>query len=735
MLLFFLLSYTIVDVDVDAKWTDDQLIIETSGFTAGSTFKNEQLTEAINNLSKLRLFNFIAIDTSIVGDGIFVKIIVEEAPFLKDLPEFIGNRKIKDRDLNKVVGFRAGQILNDKTIFDARNNILELYDEKHFYDTRVRDSIAIDTLHKARMFFIIDEGSQPRIDKIIINGNNSLSDKKIKGKMDTKEIGFLRSGKLTEEKLAEDIEKIAAFYKENGFLDVAVEQPVIDVIGDRFTITINLVENKKYYVGDIAFNGNTLFPDRYLTNMIRLESGGVYNLAKSEESLQNMYSIYADEGYIYGSIVPIENVRDSIIDIEYVFNESSPANIERVLITGNFRTREKVIRRELFTIPGERYRRAGVVRSQREIFNLGFFEDVQVLPGTPDDSGNIDLIFNVKEKEGVGTFGGGVSYSAQDRLTGYIEVSHPNIFGRGQRIHTKFELGGRLTNFQVGFVEPWFLDTRTSAGIDLYYVNRNWDYYNKRDLGLSTNFSFPFYLDYTRFNYNFRVERTQVLDISRTYEPPETGYSLYDDTIPKWTVANAFTITRDARDYIFNASSGSYMSLSAELANKVLFANVDYSRYMFDARAYFPLFWKVVLMTRMKAGIVTSRDGDDEVPIYKRFYAGGIGPDGVRGYPDRSLSPRDETGRAIGGNALWVNNIELKVKFSQSLAFLVFYDLGNTFPSYRDMNLHDLYRGAGMGIRVEVPMMGVIGFDFGYGFDRERPGFEPHFQINPFGMF
>jgi outer membrane protein insertion porin family len=735
MLLFFLLSYTIVDVDVDAKWTDDQLVIEASGLTAGSQFEAGQLTEAINNLAKLRLFNFIAIDTSIVGDGIFLKIIVEEAPFLKGLPEFIGNKKIKDRDLNKAIEFRSGQILNDRVIFEARNKILELYREKHFYGTQVQDSIAIDTLHKAELFFMIDEGLQPRVGKILINGNDSFSDKKIKGEMDTKEIGFLRSGRLTEAVLAEDIDKIAAFYKKNGFLDVVVEEPVIEVTGDRFTITIDLVENKKYYVGDITFSGNTVFPDEYLVKVVRMESGGVYNLAKSEESMQNMYTIYADEGYIYGSIVPVENVRDSIIDIEYVFNESSPANINRVLITGNFRTREKVIRRELFTVPGERYRRVNVVRSQREIFNLGFFEDVQVMPGTPDDSGNIDIIYNVKEKEGVGTFGGGISYSAQDRLTGYIEVSHPNIFGRGQRIYTKFELGGRLTNFQIGFLEPWFLDTRTSAGFDVYYVNRNWDYYNKRDLGLSTKFSLPFYLDYTRFSYNFRVERTEVLDIARTYEPPETGYSLYDDTIPRWTVANAFTITRDARDYIFNASSGSYISLGTELANKVLFANVDYSRYTLDARAYFPLFWKVVLMTRLKTGLVTSRDGDDEVPIYKRFYAGGIGPDGVRGYADRSLTPRDETGRAIGGNALWVNNIELKVKFSQSLAFIAFYDMGNSFPSYRDMNLHDMYRGAGVGIRVEVPMMGVIGFDFGYGFDRDQPGFEPHFQINPFGMF
>ena len=136
-------------------------------------------------------------------------------------------------------------------------------------------------------------------------------------------------------------------------------------------------------------------------------------------------------------------------------------------------------------------------------------------------------------------------------------------------------------------------------------------------------------------------------------------------------------------------------------------------------------------MGRMKAGIVTSID---EVPLYKRFYAGGVGENGVRGYSDRSLTPELE-GRAVGGDAILINNIELKMKLSQGLAFLLFYDAGNAFPSYKDINLHNMYRGIGAGIRLEIPMMGVLGFDIGYGLDREQPGFEPHFQINPFGMF
>jgi outer membrane protein insertion porin family len=482
----------------------------------------------------------------------------------------------------------------------------------------------------------------------------------------------------------------------------------------------------------VRFEGNEVFGTERLREMMAYTPGKVYNMSAIQETDMNFGAAYGDEGYIYCNIVRDEQVRDdSIIDIVYEIHESEPANINRVIITGNYSTHEKVIRREIVSLPGERFRRSDIIRSAREIFNLGFFDNVEPNYGNPDENGNIDLVYHVTEKEGVATVGAGIAYSAQDRLTGYFELSHPNLFGRGQRLYTKFEIGGRLTNIQLGFTEPWLFDRRVSAGGDIYYTNRDWDFYTKRDIGLAGRLSLPFYLDYSQFAYTFRVERTEILDISSSYVEPETGYSLYEDTVPKWTISNSFAIVRDSRDFIFNPSSGTYLSLRAEIAKKFLFANIDYNRFTFEARTYYPIFWKFVLMLRTKAGIVTSID---EVPLYKRFYAGGIGDDGVRGYPDRSLSPIQD-GRRIGGNAILINNLELKLKLSQSLAFLLFADVGNAFETYRDVNLHGLYRGAGAGIRIEIPMMGVLGFDLGYGFDSDTPGFEPHFQINPFGMF
>ncbi|MGQ9534228.1 MAG: outer membrane protein assembly factor BamA [bacterium] len=730
MIIFIIFTYTIANVTTDAQYTDKELIIQTSGLKIGEQFKESAIKQAINNLYRLRLFNNIVIDTSIVADGIFINISVDEAPFLSSSPQIIGNKKFKKGDLLKKIELKEGNVLTKKAIFDARIKIIDLYTEKNYYNTTVIDSIVPDTLNRVKLYFIINEGSPLRISRINIEGNHALTDGSIKRKMQNREKGFLRAGKLDRAKLKEDIERIKNFYRENGFLDAVVPEPEIDVSNNRLTITIKVAENQRYYVGNIKFSGNKLFSNAQLEKNLKITTNDIFNLTKAQNSLQKFYEIYADEGYIYCSIVPVETIRDSFIDIEYQITESRPANINRVNIAGNYRTREKVIRREIVTLPGTRFRRSQVIRSMREIFNLGFFEDITPETGTPDDSGNIDLIYRVKEKEGIGSIGAGMAYSAQDKLTGYVELSHPNIFGRGQRVYTKFEIGGRLTNVQFGFTEPWLFDTRTSAGFDVYYTNRFWDFYTKRDIGSAANFSFPFFLDYTRFNYTFRVERTQILDIAKEYQPT-TSYDLRNDTIPRWTLANNFGIIRDTRDFIFNPSSGSYISLQSEIAKPWLFANIDYNRFTFETRSYFPVYWKFVLMTRFRAGIVTSTS---EVPYYKRFYAGGTGEDGVRGYPDRSLTPL-ENGKAIGGSALFINNLELKLKLSQSFAVLLFYDMGNAFGSYNEINLYDLKRGAGVGIRVEIPMMGVLGFDLGYGFDRAQPGFEPHFQINPFGMF
>ncbi len=196
ILFYFLLNYTISDVRVNARWTDPNLIIQTSGLKIGERFQESMLSQAIYNLNRLHLFNYIAIDTSIIGDGIFIDINVEEAPFLSGEAEFVGNKNIKTKKLKKKTELKTGMVLTNQAIFTAKTKVAELYGEKNYFNTEIIDSIIPDTLNRARLIFFIKEGTPLRISKIIINGNHSFSDSKIKRKMQNKEKGFLRSGKL-----------------------------------------------------------------------------------------------------------------------------------------------------------------------------------------------------------------------------------------------------------------------------------------------------------------------------------------------------------------------------------------------------------------------------------------------------------------------------------------------------------------------------------------------------------
>ena len=366
------------------------------------------------------------------------------------------------------------------------------------------------------------------------------------------------------------------------------------------------------------------------------------------------------------------------------------------------------------------------MRSQRDIYNLGFFDDVTIDYRRADTTSTIDLIYKVKEKSFFGTVGAGITYSATDKLTGYVELQQPNLFGRGQNANVKLERGSRKTNVQLGFTEPWLFDRPLSAGADVSYYTYTYDYYDKQQIGGGLSFSRPLPLDYTRAYLALRVIDAYVprLSIDSSYRPTDTLFSIYGDTTHKTAFRPSLTFTRDSRDYIYNALSGSSTTYQLDLS----VGDINFQRHIFDMSQYFPLFWKFGIMGRTRLGYITGFTGADRIPIYERFTLGGIGVDGIRGYGDNSIGPKS-SGYVIGGRAEALFSLEYKLRLSRQLSFLAFADAGNAWNSIDQFSLSDLKRGAGVGVRLEIPMLGLMGFDFGYGFDKDNPGWEPHFQI------
>jgi len=719
----------LLDVSVRARATDTALVVRTAGLSRGQLLTpaalRTSLEDAVRRVYGLGLFSQVKAETSRVADGVRLTFVVEEFPRLRSVA-YEGFRRVRKKDLESKVKTREGEILTDKKVFDWQQEILKLYKEKGFLLVKVEHEMSKpDSVGEVILTYKIDEGDPVKIRNIEITGNDHFTDEQIEIKLTNRQKRWYRKANLKEDEFVKDLDRIVDFYKQRGFIDAKVID--YDMKFDRgwASITINVAEGGKYYFGDVTIKGDSVMKEADLRKLIRYRAGEAYNTKLAQATLQDLFSTYSEEGYIYAQVAPVEKVRADTVDIAYEITEGAPAKVRLVSIEGNEQTHDKVIRREISSLPGYTFRRSEIMRSQRDIFNLGFFEDVALDYRRADTTGTIDLIYRVKEKSFFGTVGAGVTYSGSEGVTGYVELQQPNLFGRGQRASIKVEKGGKVGNVALAFTEPWLFDRPISAGVDVAYLTTTYDYYSKQTIGGGFTFSRPLPLDYTR--------GYLILRVSDAYVPPsqiKSGYSptgpfnIYQDTIHKTAFTPTVSFTRDSRDYIYNALTGSSTTYQLDLS----VGDIRFHRHIFDMSQYFPLFWKFGIMGRTRLGYITGFTSADTVPIYERFTPGGTGLDGIRGYGERSIGPKD-AGYVIGGRAEAIFALEYKLRLSRQLSFLAFADAGNTWNSINQFSFSDLKRGAGVGVRLEIPMLGLLGFDFGYGFDKANPGWEPHFQI------
>ncbi len=720
------LSPKILMVRAETEFVDTLLVIKLSGLEPGSFYRAEEIQEAMRRIYKSGRFCEILAETALTKEGVIVQFRTKDNPYLKDF-EFSGNRRIKTKELKERVSAKPGEAISPSKIFTFEQNILQLYKEKGFFLTKVKTlKSEMDSLHRVTLYFQIDEGKKRRVKKIIFTGNENLSERMLKKAMKNKEKRWYRKGWFQEAEFKEDLDRIVNLYKEKGFLEARIVHHEIEEEDQFVNIKIALAEGKKFFFGGMAIEGESLFSEEELKKRLRIKKGQVYNYKKINNALQELYSLYAEEGYIYVVIIPIEEIKEDTVNLQFQIKEGTPARIRLVKIEGNKRTEEKVIRREVVTLPGTRFKRSEVARSQRNVFNLGFFEDVQVdYRKVSEESGEIDLIYQVKEKQSFGTLGGGVSYSKQEGLTGYIEISQPNLLGKGQKVTLKLEKGGRKTNIGFSWNQPYLFDRPLSTGFDVNYLTMTYDFYDKHDQSIGLNSSYPLPLDYLRGYLSLRFGQALIppRSISSRYQPRGV-YSIYSDTILKGFIQPSLSFIRDSRDYIFNPASGSYYRYSFDLS----LGKIRFWRTTFEERIHFPLFWKFSLMFRSRLGWIGKIKSGDAIPLYERFYSGGVGEDGVRGYPDRSLGPVSD-GYPIGGQSILVFNLEYKLKLASYLSFVLFFDYGNAYNSFSEVNLSNLKKGFGPGVRLEIPMLGLVGVDFGYGIDARPKRWEIHFQV------
>ncbi len=676
----------------------------------GDVYIEQNLSNDLRAVYGMGYFEDVRIQAEDVSNGKRIVFQVQEKPTIR-LISFSGNQVFDIEKLQENLDIKTGSILN---IFKVQSNIQRIetmYKEKNYHNVKVTYSIKTLDNNQGDLEFVIDEGEKIKIKEIRFEGNSAFPSKKLKGVMKTDEKGFwswlTSSGELKREDLNQDVELLSSFYHNNGYIQARVGEPIVELTDQWIYITIKIDEGARYRVGNIRVSGDLLASEPELLKLLKLTPGEYYSREVMRNDVLALNDYYADEGYAYADVVPKIDPKtaDMTVDVDYSINRGLQVYFERIQISGNTKTRDKVIRRELQSYEQELFSGKKLKRGVRNLYRLDYFEDIKV--NTVKGSGPDKMVLDIEVKEkptGVFTIGGG--YSSVENVFFVGSVSQRNLFGRGQILQFRGEIGGRTTRYALSFTEPWLFDIPLSAGADLYNQERDYDTYQLDTMGASLRFGYPVW-DFTRAYLTYTLENNDMYDL-------EDDLSEYFRKMEGENITSSLTpsIRYDSRDRVFNPTEGSNHSFSVEYAGGFLGGDIGFTKYIAETGWYFPLFWGTVGFAHAKAGYLEQRD-DELLPPYERFYLGGI--NSLRGFRWQDLSPVDENGDKIGGDKFVQFNLEYIFPLIKDVGLMgvVFYDTGNVYNDDEDIGLDNLRQSAGFGIRWYSPM-GPIRLENGF---------------------
>jgi outer membrane protein insertion porin family len=721
---------------------DSFLVLNSSGLVPGEILTADKLQEAVKKIYAIGIFANVVIKGEKQGNGVKLLIETESFPRLLGI-RYAGNKKVKIKDLKKETTIAEGRIVSPGAVKKNVESLKKLYESKGYLLAKVESAIAPveNQTDKVNLTFNVDEGWKVKVKNIIFAGNHIFKADKLRSKMGTKRKSFFRGGSFESEKYQEDKKKIIDFYKDQGYIDAVITGDSIWYSNDLawMYIRLRLDEGQRYYFGKLTWEGNSVLSNDRISSAYKIKEGQTYNQEKYKNTLEKLYELYQDEGYWYVRIAEHKVPRENYLDISFDIAEGNPAYVKMINIAGNTKTKEKVIRRELRIKPDTIFKRSILTRSLRDVMILNFFKDVQPDLAVRDDN-NIDLTLKIEEKE-TGAFSLGAGYSAQDKLVGTIGLGVPNFLGGGQTVSLDSDFGSQRTTFSLSYYEPWLLDTPTSVALSAYYQQRLYsDWFTEGTRGgsvrLGRRLNWPD--NYFRIYGGYRLEELKYFDYSASYlsDNADNPYSVDKVKWPQVSSVLTLSLERDSRDLAQFATKGAIGSWSGDLAGTFLGGNWNYWKQIFILEYYYTPFWKFTFATKGKWGIMAGiRRGDSDVPFSERFTPGGTDPDGlIRGYSDSRVGPRTASGGYLGGRSEVIYNFELTVPIAEQQFYaLLFADAGNAYLSGDGLR-HNIFtnfdKSVGFGFRVVAPMIGIIGFDFGYPLNGEDKGkIKPHFQI------
>jgi outer membrane protein insertion porin family len=762
---FKILGISVEGNSLDAG-TDQGAIISNTGLRVGEeiSIPGDKVRQAIQRLWALRIFSDVQIlIENKVQEGIYLLIKVEEYPRLRQVT-IRGADDVDEDDVRKKVNVVDGQILTPEDINRIIRSVKKLYEEENHLLAEVTPTTTIEDSSKKNLVTLeldIHEGPSVTIDRIRFAGNAAFSEDELKGEMD--DISektwwqFWSSPDFNKDKYEKDKQRIVSFYRKNGYIDAEITGDSLYYSEDKKKISMLMTvrEGAQYKIRSISWSGNTVYQQEILNERLLCAPGDIYNQEKFEMNLRgnqdqtDVASLYLDNGYLTFALDPeIKRVGTDSLDIIVRVYERNQFRVGKVDIKGNTKTSDFVIRRELFTRPGDFFNRSQIIRSLRQLSQLNYFNPEALRPDyrINEDGETVDLSFEVEEKSS-DNVNASVGYSQAFGVTGALgftinnfSIAEPLSGGAGQIFNFEWQFGegARFRTFSLNFTEPWLYGRPTTLGVSLFDTRQIYTY-DLRQTGVSTRvgrrLNWPD--NYFRADWTFRFQNINVIDNGGNpfiEEGKTTQYSITQ------------TFSRNSTDSPIFPSDGSAVSFSTEISGGPLLpGNVDYHKWLFSADWYTPLFGtnRLVLYTSTTLGYINGFESDSRIPPNEKFYMGGTGVGYIattplRGYEDRSIGPVNNAGQELGGNVLTKQTMEMRFALAINpipIYILAFAEGGNVFADFKHADLMDLKRSYGFGARLLINPLGLIGFDYGYGADDIFPrdgkadGWKFHFQF------
>ena len=774
-----------IQIDGNDIISDDNIKF-ISGLEEGMYVNNFKIQNSIKRLWDTKRYEHIDIrlEKSFLNNKIII--IVKESFFINDIT-FEGNKKISDKKILEELEIKKGEIFNNQKMLESLNSIKKMYKSKNYHNIKVEFTTSELDDNKKNIFISIDEKKRTKLKKIFIFGNENFSDKKLLKNFQSTKVSkwFLPmtwGSKFDEDKYFIDKKILENFYYTYGYKDFQIISDSIDYKNDEILIYLNIKEGNPYYIRNLSWDGNSIKSDSILTSISGIKKGSLYNKQDFElNTVDAVRSLYMNEGFLNFNIQPVIKPvpKQDSLDVKFIISENEIFKVNSIIITGNKKTDESVIRRELDIYPGQTFNRNKLYQSVTDLYMLNFFGDV-VPKVNPISENEINLEIEVLEKS-VGTANFSMGYNQVHGLQGGGGFEFPNFRGKGQTMSISYQRGlgnnynsnnlyqinsnssvSQYESFSISFFDPSIFDTPNSFGVSVSHSER----------GRNQNSLWPFDTNTSRFSIRYGRRKLNWPD---RYFKISWGYSFSRDRyfsenrdllIDYWSRTNnnidsyikedgdlyyfntsgislSQTINRDSRNRPEFPTRGSRLSFSTVLAGSFLGGNHDYLKNSFEINSFSSLTEKIIVSQLFKVGsleYLENSNANSVIPISARYFMGGAGMsygEMLRGYRENSIGPYQSG--PTGGNLMMKYSLEVRFLFSDdpTVYGFLFADMGNIWSDYDVAKLTDLKRSLGIGIRLHMPMLGVIGYDVGYGYDStiiddgEPHGIEHHFI---FGM-